>query len=226
MSNLLNPVNFGLKRIFDLIIALIGFGVLLPILPIIAFLVKVTSPGPVFFIQERIGRFGRSFRCYKFRTMSVGASKFGSITSSNDSRITPLGRFLRKFKIDEIPQVLNIIIGKMSFVGPRPDVPGYADKLTGDNAKILRIHPGITGPATLYFRYEEEILSQVNDKKIYNDTIIWPKKIELNKRYIENWSLLQDIGYIIITIFPFVNKLLKLVPNSPKNWTEVESEIH
>jgi lipopolysaccharide/colanic/teichoic acid biosynthesis glycosyltransferase len=123
------------------------------------------------------------------------------MTSLNDPRITPLGKFLRKYNFDELPQLFNVLIGDMSFVGPRPDVKGYADKLIGDDRIILSVKPGITGPATLKFKNEDRLLSQQKDPKKYNDTVIWKEKVKINKLYVENWSLLGDLNYIVKTIF-------------------------
>lgn len=138
---------------------------------------------------------------YKIRTMKGGLLDDNYITTKNDKRITEFGKFLRLFKLDELPQLFNVLIGNMSFVGPRPDVEGYADKLEGDNRIILSVKPGITGPATLKFKHEELILENQNNPKKYNDEIIWPEKVKINIQYIVNWSLLYDIKYIIKTIF-------------------------
>lgn len=179
-------------------------GILLCFIPglIIAVLIRLTSRGPVFYKQKRVGKEGRLFTTIKFRTMYTGAERGGPITAATDSRITPIGRFLRRYKLDELPQLWNVLTGSMSFVGPRPDVPGYADKLTGEARKILRLRPGITGPATLYFRNEEELLARADDPKRYNDQVIWPKKVELNLEYCENHSLWKDIHYILATLCP------------------------
>lgn len=141
---------------------------------LIAVSVKFSSKGPIFYKQERIGRSGKPFHCVKFRTMFSGSELFGTITAASDSRITSVGQFLRKYKLDELPQLWNVFTGKMSFVGPRPDVAGYADKLTNENSKMLELQPGITGPASIYFRYEEEILAVVKNAKEFNDQVIWP----------------------------------------------------
>jgi len=142
--------------------------------------------------------------------MYTGADKQDFITAASDSRITPVGKFLRRFKLDELPQLWNVLAGKMSFVGPRPDVPGYADKLRGNDRRILELRPGITGPATLFFRNEEELLEKVEDKQKYNDEMIWPEKVRLNLEYLENYSFWKDIGYILITILPPLENILKL----------------
>jgi lipopolysaccharide/colanic/teichoic acid biosynthesis glycosyltransferase len=204
-------VNFTVKRTFDIIMATIGIIVLWPFGILIAIAVILSSRGPALFLQKRIGRHGKMFNCIKFRTMYSEASRSGFITTASDMRITPLGKYLRKFKLDELPQLLNVLTGKMSFVGPRPDVPGYADRLEGEDRKILLLRPGITGPASIYFRNEEDLLAGVRDPKAYNDQIIWPQKVRLNKKYLENWSFWKDIGFILITIIPPLNKWLKLV---------------
>ena len=207
-TNYMNPLS---KRLFDIFFSALGLAALCVPFLIVALCIKLTSPGPVFFRQQRIGRKGKSFFVIKFRTMFTGAERHGSITTSNDSRVTPVGRWLRRCKLDEFPQLWNVLVGKMSFVGPRPDVPGYADRLEGIARIILELRPGITGPASLYFRNEEKLLASEKDPKKYNDTVIWPKKVELNLAYAENWSFWRDIGYILITVFPFLNKWLKLV---------------
>lgn len=204
-------VNFPIKRTFDTLLAAIGILLLWPVGILIAIAVIISSPGPALFIQKRVGQHGKLFGCIKFRTMYLGAHERGSITACSDTRITWLGKFLRKFKLDELPQLWNVLTGKMSFVGPRPDVPGYADRLEGEDRKILLLRPGITGPASIYFRKEEQILSQVKDPASYNDQIIWPQKVQLNKQYLENWSFWNDVGLVLITLIPKLNKWLKLV---------------
>jgi lipopolysaccharide/colanic/teichoic acid biosynthesis glycosyltransferase len=203
---------FFFKRAFDIIGSFTGIVLLCIPLSFLIILLKMISPGPIFFKQQRVGRHGVPFTVIKLRTMNLGSDQFGSITSGSDTRITPIGRILRKYKLDEFPQLWNVLIGKMSFVGPRPDVPGYADKLQGDSRKILELRPGITGPASIYFRDEEELLSKVENPKDFNDKVIWPKKIELNLCYLQEWSFWKDIGYIFITIFPVLSLKLKLIP--------------
>jgi lipopolysaccharide/colanic/teichoic acid biosynthesis glycosyltransferase len=178
----------------------------------IAVLVKSFSRGPILFLQQRVGQNGKLFTVIKFRTMYLRSEHKGTITSAHDERITPIGHFLRKYKLDEIPQLWNVFIGKMSFVGPRPDVPGYADRLQGEARKILELLPGITGPASLYFRDEERILAEAENPKEYNDTILWPKKVEMNLDYCNNWSFWKDIGYIFITVLPLLDRVFKLMP--------------
>jgi len=152
------------------------------------------------FRQERVGENGKLFKIVKIRTMKVHIPKEDFITLKNDDRITPFGKFLRSLKMDELPQLFNVLMGDMSLVGPRPDVPGYADKLKGENRIILSVKPGVTSPATLKFKDEEDILSKQNNPKKYNDEVIWPEKTRLNKQYIENWTLINDIKCIVKTI--------------------------
>lgn len=204
-----------LKRIFDISVSLIGMLLLWPFILIVALIVRLTSKGPALYIQKRIGKDRKLFNCYKFRTMVTDADKEGSITVATDLRITALGKALRKYKLDELPQLWNVLIGKMSFVGPRPDTPGYADALKDDDAVVLSFRPGITGPATLYFRNEEELLTKAENPRQFNDTVIWPLKVEINKKYIQEWNFFRDIGYIVITVVPWVNKILKLVEEPP-----------
>jgi lipopolysaccharide/colanic/teichoic acid biosynthesis glycosyltransferase len=190
------------KRAFDIAASLIGLIVFALPFVLVGVVVKLSSNGPVFFVQNRVGRHGKLFSCLKFRTMFVGSETYGTVTTARDTRITPIGRFLRRYKLDEFPQLWNVLTGKMSFVGPRPDVPGYADRLTGDAQRILELRPGITGPATVHFRGEEELLSTVADPRKYNDEVIWPTKVALNLAYIDNWSFWADICCILKTFFP------------------------
>jgi len=190
------------KRTFDLAASLTGLAVLSPLLALAAVAVKLSSPGPVLFRQQRVGRRGKLFYCAKFRTMRVGAEAQGSVTTASDSRVTPVGRVLRRLKLDELPQLWNVLVGEMSLVGPRPDVPGYADKLTGDARRVLELRPGITGPATLAFRDEEALLAQTGNPQEYNDTVLWPKKVALNLAYLDSWGFWRDLGYILATMVP------------------------
>ncbi len=152
------------------------------------------------FRQVRVGENGKLFKIYKIRTMKVDIPKEDFITLKNDDRITPFGKVLRKFKLDELPQLFNVLIGEMSLVGPRPDVPGYADKLKGNDRVILLVRPGLTGPATIKFKDEEDLLSKQKNPKKFNDEVIWPEKVKLNKQYIKEWSLFNDIKCIVKTI--------------------------
>ena len=192
------------KRIFDYTVSFLGLVVLSPIIVGVAALVRATSSGPVLFTQLRVGRYGKCFKCYKFRTMVTGADALGSITTATDSRITDVGRVLRRCKLDELPQLWNVLTGKMSFVGPRPDVPGYSDRLQGNERQILELLPGITGPATLIFNDEGQLLEQVKDKKAFNDQVIFPEKVKINLSYMEKGSFWSDIGYIIATVVPYI----------------------
>ncbi len=189
----------ALKYIFDRLTALTGLLVLWPVLLAVAILIRCRMPGPVFFVQKRVGRNGRLFDCHKFRTMTVGHGG-SSVSVAGESRITPLGAKLRKYKLDELPELWDVFIGTMSFVGPRPDVPGYADKLQGENRIILSLRPGITGPATLKYRNEEELLATVDDPRRYNDEIIYPDKVRINRYYAEHYSFAKDIQMIFCTI--------------------------
>lgn len=188
------------KWLFDRIVSLVGLIVLSPVLLVVAILIRVKMPGgPVLFKQKRVGKEGKLFTMVKFRSMSV-AHGGSSVSVAGESRITPLGAKLRKYKLDELPELWNVFIGDMSFVGPRPDVPGYADKLVGEDRVILKLRPGITGPASLKYRDEETLLATVEDPIRYNDEVIFPDKVRINKEYYYNWSFWQDIRYIVRTV--------------------------
>lgn len=188
------------KFIFDRGAALFGLISLSPVLLIVAILIRVKMPGgPVIFTQKRVGQHGKLFTMYKFRSMTV--SHNGSTVSvKGESRITPLGANLRKYKLDELPELWNVLIGDMSFVGPRPDVLGYADKLEGDDRRMLLLKPGITGPASLKYRNEEELLAEQENPKKYNDEVLFPDKVRINIEYLDNWSFWNDIKIIIYTV--------------------------
>lgn len=188
-----------LKYIFDRLMALIGLLFLWPVLLIVAILIKCRMPGPVLFVQQRVGKDGKLFHCHKFRSMMVGHNG-SSVSVAGEARITPLGAKLRKYKLDELPELWDVFIGNMSFVGPRPDVPGYADKLQGEDRIILTLRPGITGPATLKYRNEEELLATVANPEQYNDEVIYPDKVRINRYYAEHYSFLKDIQMIFCTI--------------------------
>lgn len=189
-----------MKWIFDRIMSGIGLLVLWPILVVVAILIRKKMPGgPVLFTQKRVGKDGKLFTMYKFRSMTVSHSG-SSVSVAGESRITPLGAKLRKYKLDELPELWNVLIGDMSFVGPRPDVPGYADNLKGKDRDILKLRPGITGPASLKYRNEEEILASVDNPQKYNDEIIFPDKVRINLYYLNNYSFLMDIKMIFCTI--------------------------
>lgn len=216
-----------LKWLFDRIVALFGLLFLWPVILVTAILVKVKMPGgPAFFVQKRVGKDGKLFNCHKFRSMTVKHSG-SSVSVAGDSRITPFGAKLRHYKIDELPGLWDVLIGNMSFVGPRPDVPGYADKLEGLDRDVLKLRPGITGPATLKYRVEDEMIagfvadikagkneqvakyenapdfSTMSDQEIavwYNDNVIYPDKVRLNCYYYRNYSFIKDIQMIFATV--------------------------
>jgi len=190
-----------MKRLFDLTASLIGLIVLFPVFIIVPVLVKISSEGPVFFIQPRIGENGKVFQMVKFRSMAVIQSSDSTISIKGDVRITKTGAFLRKYKLDELPELFNVLRGDMSIVGPRPDVSGYADKLEGEDVLILELRPGITGPASLKYANEEGILALQEDPVKYNDELIYPDKVKLNLDYYYNNNLWIDIKIIFATIF-------------------------
>ena len=217
-----------LKWIFDRVVSFFGLLFLWPILAVVAILIKVKMPGgPVLFVQKRVGRDGKLFDCHKFRTMKVRTaapepvegpkdsdSGWSSVSVAGDSRITPLGATLRHYKLDELPGLWDVLIGNMSFVGPRPDVPGYADQLQGDDRRVLQLRPGITGPATLKYRLEDEMISDYVAQKQasgdprpmqeiaveYNDTVIYPDKVRINLYYLDHYSFAKDFQMILCTI--------------------------
>ena len=215
-----------LKWIFDRVVAFVGLCFLWPVLLIVAIMVKIKMPGgPAFFVQKRVGKGGKLFNCHKFRTMTVKHNG-STVSVAGDSRITPFGAVLRHYKLDELPGLWDVLIGNMSFVGPRPDVPGYADKLTGDDRDVLKLRPGITGPATLKYRLEDEMIAdfvrkarsyenenlgfalpenvgEMTDQELavwYNDTVIYPDKVRLNCYYYRHYSFWNDIEMIFATV--------------------------
>ncbi len=190
-----------LKFIFDKSASFIGLIFLSPLLIIVGMLIKIKMPGgPVIFKQKRVGQHGRLFTIYKFRSMTVGGESSSSIAATEESRVTPLGLKLRRYKLDELPELWNVLKGDMSFVGPRPDVPGYADKLQGDDIEVLELKPGITGPASLKYRDEEYVLSKVENPQKYNDEVIYPDKVRINLYYLRHYSFIDDIRFILCTI--------------------------
>ena len=220
-----------LKWLFDRVAAFFGLLFLWPVLLIVAILIKIKMPGgPAFFVQKRVGKDGKLFKCHKFRTMTVNKNAnvnlnanegWSSVSVAGDSRITPLGAKLRHYKLDELPELWDVLKGKMSFVGPRPDVPGYADKLEGEDRDVLKLRPGITGPATLKYRLEDELLRDVRSKMEegrclpkeemdkmtdqelavwYNDNVIYPDKVRLNLYYYRHYSFWKDIEMILCTV--------------------------
>jgi lipopolysaccharide/colanic/teichoic acid biosynthesis glycosyltransferase len=200
MHNGLSPTSRLLKRAFDIVVSFVALLVLWPIILLGWIAAAISTRDNGFFVQIRVGMHGRTFRLLKLRSMLNRDDVRTTVTTRKDPRITPIGALLRKTKIDELPQLWNVLVGHMSFVGPRPDVPGFADELTGDDLIVLAVRPGITGPATLEFRNEEELLSNQADPERYNHEVIWPRKVELNKAYIANYSFWKDLGYIWRTI--------------------------
>ena len=186
-----------MKRVFDLAVSLLALGALWPVIAVAWALAARDTGASGFFVQERIGRGGHPFRLVKIRTMLPAAGT--TVTTANDSRITPLGRRLRRWKIDELPQLWNVLCGEMSLVGPRPDVAGYLDRLQGADRDLLDLRPGITGPATLKYRDEETILARAEDPERENDEVIWPDKVRINLDYARNYRLGLDIRYILAT---------------------------
>ena len=200
--------KFG-KRALDIVAAAAGLVVLAVPMGVIALIVRLSSPGPALFRQTRVGREGKLFTVRKFRTMSTGHGDPSPVTVRGDSRITGVGRVLRRFKIDEYPQLWNVLVGEMSLVGPRPDVPGYCDKLEGGARRILDLRPGITGPATIKYADEEEILAAQADPVRYNDEVIFPDKVRLNLEYADHPTFHGDIGWIWKTIAAAFRKSVK-----------------
>ena len=203
-----------LKWIFDRLVSFVGLLFLWPVLLIVAILIKIKMPGgPAFFVQKRVGKGGKLFPCHKFRTMTVKHNG-STVSVAGDSRITPFGATLRHYKLDELPGLWDVLIGNMSFVGPRPDVPGYADKLVGEDRDVLKLRPGITGPATLKYRLEDEMIAEYVAKKQkegdsrpsqdiaveYNDNVIYPDKVRLNCYYYRHYSFIKDIQMILCTV--------------------------
>ena len=203
-----------LKWIFDRVIAFVGLLLLWPVLLVVAILVKIKMPGgPAFFVQNRVGKDGKLFKCHKFRSMTVKHNG-STVSVAGDSRITPFGATLRHYKLDELPGLWDVLRGKMSFVGPRPDVPGYADALVGDDREVLKLRPGITGPATLKYRLEDEMIAAyVAEKQVsgdtrdaqdiaveYNDNVIYPDKVRINRFYLHHYSFIKDIQMILCTV--------------------------
>lgn len=188
------------KYLFDRIMAFIGLVVLSPILFVVWILIRIKMPdGPAVFTQKRVGKGGRLFTMYKFRSMSAHHSG-STVSVAGESRITPLGAKLRRYKLDELPELWNVFIGDMSFVGPRPDVPGYADKLEGDDRRVLQLRPGITGPASLKYRDEEVLLAAQANPQEFNDKVIYPDKVRINLYYLDHYSFVTDIKMIIATV--------------------------
>jgi lipopolysaccharide/colanic/teichoic acid biosynthesis glycosyltransferase len=196
----LSPRDRVLKRAFDLLLSLAGLLALGWLIAIAYLLAAVDTRKSGFFIQTRVGRHGRMFGLVKIRTMKDHREIATSVTTSRDPRITPLGRLLRRTKIDELPQLWNVLVGDMSFVGPRPDVPGFADRLAGEDRVVLMVRPGITGPATLKYRGEEELLARQSDPERYNREVVFPDKTRWNRWYVENYSFRRDLALVWMTV--------------------------
>ncbi|EDY85641.1 sugar transferase [gamma proteobacterium HTCC5015] len=196
----MSPFQAFLKRFFDFLVALLGLLAVWWLIVSAWLAASWDTRSNGFFVQMRVGRGGKPFRVVKIKTMRPSRELTSTVTASGDPRITPLGRFFRKTKIDELPQLWNVLLGQMSFVGPRPDVPGYADKLEGIERAVLNVRPGITGPATLKYRDEEALLASVDDPEAYNREVIFPDKVQINLDYIRHWSLGRDLRYILATV--------------------------
>jgi len=192
------------KRLFDFVFALCSFIIISPILLIIALLIKSFHGGKAFFIQDRVGRHGKLFKIVKFRTMHENHGG-NTITVRGEKRITTLGSFLRRYKLDELPEFWNVLKGDMSMVGPRPDVPGYADRLEGDDRLLLSVRPGLTGASSLLFSDEEELLAGQSDPVKFNNEILWPEKVRINNNYIRHRFFILDLKIIFYTL---INKKL------------------
>ena len=189
-----------IKRLFDIIASFFGLLLLSPLFLIIIVIIKLKTRDSIFFKQQRTGRYGNLFTIYKFRTMKSD-HRGNTVSVKGEGRITPVGAFLRKYKLDELPELLNVLKGDMSFVGPRPDMPEYFEKLKDEERKILHLRPGLTGPATIKYANEEELLSTVENPKKYNDEIIWPDKVRINLDYYYNRNFLIDLKIIFRTLF-------------------------
>ena len=214
-----------LKRTCDAVAAALGLALLSPLFVVTAILVRLTSRGPVFFLQERIGRGGQPFFILKFRSMVPdAAAKGGPITFGGDSRITPLGRLLRKTKVDELPQLINVLRGDMSLVGPRPEVPRYVEMFRADYDEILRVRPGITDLASIKFRDEATLLGMASDPEAEYAERVLPEKIRLAKEYVQRQSLWLDLSIILGTLFHLAGDHLVRSPQKDRN-KECESEM-
>jgi lipopolysaccharide/colanic/teichoic acid biosynthesis glycosyltransferase len=196
----MSKTDFLVKRTFDVFASFFGLVLLAPVILLCWIVAALDTRSNGFFIQKRIGRHGRIIHVCKIKTMYPGDSRRSPIASNNLASISRSGRFFRKYKLDELPQLFNVLAGSMSLVGPRPDVPGYADRLQGGDRVILLLRPGITGPASIKYKDEESILAAVDDPDAYNDRIIWPDKVKINIEYFRNYSLMLDVRYILHTI--------------------------
>ncbi|WP_452225484.1 sugar transferase [Lacinutrix chionoecetis] len=193
--------NKIIKRAIDIILSIFLLISLSWFIILLIILASLSTRSLGLFSQKRIGYLGKPFMLYKIRTMKKIPNKTSTVTTLNDSRITPLGRVLRRYKLDELPQLYNVLMAQMSFVGPRPDVEGFANTLKNEDRIILNVKPGITGPATLYFKNEETLLEKQTDPEAYSKNVLWPKKVAINKEYIKNYSIFKDIKYMFQTLF-------------------------
>ena len=200
------PAQRAVKRAFDIVFALLCLVLSAWLVLICWAIATVDTRQNGFFTQERVGESGRLFRVVKIRTMRSVPGISTSVTSRNDPRITRLGRFFRRTKLDELPQFLNVLVGQMSFVGPRPEVPGFADRLEGADREILSVRPGITGPATLVFRNEEGLLARCSEPELYNRDVIFREKVRLNREYLRSYSFTRDLVYIAGTLIPSLGR--------------------
>lgn len=191
------------KNIFDYSVAILSLPLVLPVILVCWIIASLDTKSNGFFYQNRIGKNGLPFRVIKIKTMynPTKSEQRSAITANVQTKISKSGSIFRKYKLDELPQILNILSGNMSFVGPRPDVPGYADCLQGEDRIVLKLKPGITGPASIKYKNEEKILAAQTNPQEYNDTIIWPDKVQINKTYYNNYTFSKDIKYILQTIF-------------------------
>ncbi len=197
---MLSPADQFQKRLFDIVLSVAGICATWWLMLLAWTVASVETKSNGLFMQERIGKEGKPFFVFKIKTMKPAEGVDTTVTTSTDSRITKSGVFFRKTKIDELPQLFNVLFGSMSFVGPRPDVPGFADKLEGEDRIILILRPGITGPASLKYKDEEEILAKEDDPQKYNREVIWLDKVKINLAYVQHWSFVKDLKYILKTI--------------------------
>ena len=189
------------KRGFDIVFSALGLVLAAPVILLAWIVASIDTGANGFYAQARIGRFGRPFRVIKIRTMRPGSDAGSTVTTATDARVTPAGRFFRRSKIDELPQLFNVLAGSMSFVGPRPDTPGFADALEGEDRIVLAVRPGITGPATLKYRNEESLLAAQPDPERFNREVIYPDKVRLNRRYVECYRFSEDLRLLALTFF-------------------------
>lgn len=206
-SAAVSKLDEALRRLLDIVLSLTGLLITGPMILLCALLVKITSPGPAFFGQERVGRRGRTFRMYKLRTMSNGASG-PQVVALGDARVTPLGRFLRRYKIDELPQLLNVLVGHMSLVGPRPEVPRFVALYNSEQRRVLDAKPGITGPTQIRYRDEARLLAGATDPERVYITKVMPAKLAMDLAYIENRNVVKDLAILVLTLKALLGRRL------------------